>query len=76
MKPPRSILDPRFVYRDSANTDVAETFRRVRARTAADAEYASWFPIVKPIPFQVETITRNVLEWTRSKPARSKGEAR
>lgn len=28
MKPPRSIFDPKFKYRDSANTDVAYTIRR------------------------------------------------
>lgn len=29
-KPRISILDPRFRYRDAANTDVALTFRRAR----------------------------------------------
>lgn len=29
MKPPRSILDPKFRYTSSARTDVAATFRRI-----------------------------------------------
>lgn len=28
MKPTRSILDPKFKYRDSANTDVRRTWKR------------------------------------------------
>lgn len=28
MKPPRSIFDPKFKYRNSANTDVAYTIRK------------------------------------------------
>jgi hypothetical protein len=34
VKPPRSILDPKFKYRSAAATDVAATFRRVRAEQA------------------------------------------
>lgn len=30
MKPPRSILDQRFKYRNAANTDVRRTFRKAR----------------------------------------------
>jgi len=34
MKPRLSILDRRFVYRNSAETDVAATFRRIRRELA------------------------------------------
>jgi ferritin len=39
MKPPLSILDPRFVYRNSASTDVGATFARVRERLRAQADH-------------------------------------
>ncbi len=35
MKPTISILDPRFKYRDSASTSVADTWKRHRASIAA-----------------------------------------
>jgi hypothetical protein len=38
MKPRIGILDPRFVYRNSASTDVRETFNRVRAAAVAQAQ--------------------------------------
>jgi hypothetical protein len=34
----KSILDPSFVWRGSASTDVAETFRRVRSEMKAKSE--------------------------------------
>lgn len=34
MNPPKSILSRAFRYRDSAHTDVAATFRRIRAEKA------------------------------------------
>lgn len=30
MRPPRSILDPRFKYRNAAETDIRKTFRKHR----------------------------------------------
>ena len=35
MKPRKSILSPDFVYRDSAHTNLAQTFARERKRLAA-----------------------------------------
>jgi hypothetical protein len=37
----KSILDSSFVYRNSSSTDVAETFRRVRAEMKAQSEQAA-----------------------------------
>jgi ribosomal protein S25 len=34
VKPPRSILDPQFKYRNAAKTDVRETFERIRRELA------------------------------------------
>jgi hypothetical protein len=42
MKPPISILDPRFVYRNSASTDVGATFARVRERLRAQADHEQY----------------------------------
>jgi hypothetical protein len=41
MKPPVSILDPRFKYTDSASTDVAATFARERERLAREVASAA-----------------------------------
>jgi hypothetical protein len=30
--PPKHIYDPRFVYRSAANTDIRETFERIKAQ--------------------------------------------
>ena len=44
MKPPKSILDKSFSYRNASETDVAATFKRVRRQLAeqqkADQEVA------------------------------------
>jgi hypothetical protein len=42
MNPPLSILDPRFVYRNSASTDVGATFARVRERLRAQADHEQY----------------------------------
>ncbi len=42
MNPPISILDPRFVYRNSASTDVGATFARVRERLRAQADHEQY----------------------------------
>jgi hypothetical protein len=34
MKPTKPITDPSFVYRNSASTDIAATFRRIRREMA------------------------------------------
>lgn len=38
MKPPRSILDKSFIYRNSASTSVADTIRKERERIEAEKE--------------------------------------
>ena len=38
MKPRKPITDESFVYRDSASTNIAETFRRERLRLKREAE--------------------------------------
>lgn len=46
MKKPRlSILDKRFVYRDSASTSVALTFARIRREMKAEAAKPKAAPI-------------------------------
>jgi hypothetical protein len=37
VKPRIAITDPAFVYKDSASTNVAETFRKARERMAAES---------------------------------------
>jgi hypothetical protein len=36
VKPRIAITDPAFIYKDSASTNVAETFRKARERMAAE----------------------------------------
>lgn len=38
MKPPRSILDKSFTYRNAASTDIRETFERIRREQKAKEE--------------------------------------
>jgi hypothetical protein len=42
MNPPLSVLDPRFVYRNSDWTDVGATFARVRERLRAQADHEQY----------------------------------
>jgi hypothetical protein len=38
VKPRIAITDPAFVYKDSASTNVAETFRKARERMVAESK--------------------------------------
>lgn len=40
VKPPRSILDPEFVYVPSDETNIAVTFQRAKMRTYVEDDYA------------------------------------
>jgi hypothetical protein len=44
--PKDSILSPQFIYRNSAQTDVAATFARVRAQQAAEAKSKITVPVL------------------------------
>ena len=43
---PDSILSPKFPYRNSAQTDVAATFARIRAQQAAEAKSKTSVPVL------------------------------
>ena len=47
MKPPKSILDPTFVYVPEAQTDVRKTFARIRREQKAQAEQPKVVPLKK-----------------------------
>lgn len=40
----KSLLDPEFQYRSAANTDVRETFERVRREQRLKNEQVTWLP--------------------------------
>ena len=40
----KSLLDPDFQYRSAANTDVRETFERVRREQRLRKEQVTWLP--------------------------------
>lgn len=40
----KSLLDPDFQYRSAANTDVRETFERVRREQRLKREQVTWLP--------------------------------
>jgi hypothetical protein len=43
---PSSILSSKFIYRNSAQTDVAATIARVRAQQAAEAKSKTTVPVL------------------------------
>jgi hypothetical protein len=49
MRPATSILNPAFKYRNSACTDIRDTFRKVRERMEAEQRLRNVVAKVKPI---------------------------